>query len=227
MEDELKTTVKFTEHIFDGSGNKIMNSIQYTAMSIVPLLLVNNLLETQLPAFSQNTPPLSMIIETTVHIIVLLIVLYFVDRTVRYFPSTSGEKYGEVSFETIGLLLVLLIVNSSNSHLGKKVVHLTRHARERFTNREGMGHKESSGVDETKPKENNTDPTNTQPQKKPDQLHSMGDNSDHNERELSTKNPTATKKSENFTPNMSNSNVVEPMSSLESFAMTGGNYSAF
>ena len=138
MEDELKTTVKFTEHIFDGSGNKIMNSIQYTAMSIVPLLLVNHLLETQLPAFSPNTPPLSMIIETTVHIIVLLIVLYFVDRTVRYFPSSSGEKYGEVSFETIGLLLVLLIVNSNNSHLGKKVIHLTRHVKERFTNREGL-----------------------------------------------------------------------------------------
>ena len=110
MEDEFKSTMKFTEHLFDGSGNKIMNSIQYIAMSIVPLLLVNSVLETQLPAFSPRTPPLSMVIETAVHMMILLIVLYFVDRVVRYFPSMSGDKYGEVSFETIGLLLVLLVV---------------------------------------------------------------------------------------------------------------------
>lgn len=219
MEDELKTTVKFTEHIFDGSGNKIMNSIQYTAMSIVPLLLVNHLLETQLPAFSPNTPPLSMIIETIVHIIVLLIVLYFVDRTVRYFPSSSGDKYGEVSFETIGLLLVLLIVNSNNSHLGKKVIHLTHHVKERFTNREGL-----------------TNNTNTK--KKTSKPEHKEQTVEVNEKEEETKHqtkpvnnnltlPAAPDSSSSTHENFISQSNVEPLSSLESFAMTGGNYSMF
>ena len=217
MEDELKSTVKFTEHIFDGSGNKIMNSIQYTAMSIVPLLMVNSVLETQLPAFSHNTPPLSMIIETAVHMIVLLIVLYFVDRTIRYFPSATGDKYGEVSFETIGLLLVLMVVNSQNSHLGKKVIHLTRHARERFTNREGM--KEGAGHASNEKAETNTE--NDGSNKPPLEADTMA-------------NPIALpKKEEKPSPVASNESFtqrgggVTPMSALESFAMTGGNYSPF
>ena len=218
MEDELKTTVKFTEHIFDGSGNKIMNSIQYTAMSIIPLLLVNNVLETQLPAFSPNTPPLSMIIETAVHMIVLLIVLYFVDRTVRYFPSATGDKYGEVSFETIGLLLVLMVVNSHNSHLGKKVIHLTRHAREKFTNREGMkegaGHasNENAGTDGSKKPllEAGAVVTPIDISKNP------------KPKEDGNKQPPPSQDA--FTQR---GGGVTPMSALESFAMTGGNYSPF
>ena len=221
MEDELKTTVKFTEHIFDGSGNKIMNSIQYTAMSIVPLLLVNHLLETQLPAFSPNTPPLSMIIETTVHIIVLLIVLYFVDRTVRYFPSSSGEKYGEVSFETIGLLLVLLIVNSSNSHLGKKVIHLTRHVKERFTNREGLETKKEAPEKEESIEDNVKNVAN-----KITKMTSLPITESSSKKSNEEEKKHQKKEEEAFTPHMNNF-AVEPMSSLESFAMTGGNYSAF
>jgi hypothetical protein len=204
MEDELKSTVKFTEHLFDGSGNKIMNSIQYTAMSIVPLLMVNNVLETQLPSFSHNTPPISMIIETAVHMIVLLIVLYFVDRTIRYFPSATGDKYSEVSFETIGLLLVLMVVNSQNSHLGKKVIHLTRHARERFTNREG--------------KTETSDNTQTEPMLPPKTP------PPHPPPVSETNNPAETlKKEEGFTQR----GGVTPMSALESFAVGGGNYSTF
>jgi len=213
MEDELKTTVKFTEHIFDGSGNKIMNSIQYTAMSIIPLLLVNNLLETQLPAFSRNTPPISMIIETTVHIIILLIVLYFVDRTVRYFPSSSGDKYGEVSFETIGLLLVLLIVNSNNSHLGKKIIHLTRHAKERFTNREGMGTKGTKPQTNKPNLVNDNETVHPTPPTPPTVPPTLPSPLSHEEEE----EPPV----EKFT-----SNVI-PSNSIESFAMTGGNYSMF
>ena len=212
MEDELKTTMKFTEHLFDGSGNKIMNSIQYTAMSIVPLLLVNSVLETQLPAFSPRTPPLSMVIETAVHMMILLIVLYFVDRVVRYFPSMSGDKYGEVSFETIGLLLVLLVVNSHNSHLGKKVMHLTRHARERFTNkREGLENKEEDIA-----------PSKTKHLVTPEVK---------KEKEIVVTTPgpsdagaAAKTDPESFTQQ---GGGVSPISSLESFALTGGNYSPF
>ena len=218
MEDELKTTVKFTEHIFDGSGNKIMNSIQYTAMSIIPLLLVNNVLETQLPAFSPNTPPVSMIIETAIHLIILLIVLYFVDRTVRYFPSSSGDKYGEVSFETIGLLLVLMVVNSHNSHLGKKVIHLTRHARERFTNREGMEDKKPKSNNENKNMESKTHESNPESNISPPTSHVSPKDEPKKEKENETgKNGAFTQRGDN----------VSPMSALESFAMTGGNYSPF
>lgn len=205
MEDDLKSTVKFTEHLFDGSGNKIMNSIQYTAMSIVPLLMVNSVLETQLPAFSHNTPPLSMIIETAVHMIVLLIVLYFVDRTIRYFPSATGDKYGEVSFETIGLLLVLMVVNSQNSHLGKKVIHLTRHARERFTNGEDVKQTTTPPAPATPP----TAPTpHTAPP--PSALQELPEDEEKNNQAPFTQR-----------------GGVTPMSALESFAVGGGNYSTF
>lgn len=217
MEDELKSTVKFTEHIFDGSGNKIMNSIQYTAMSIIPLLLVNNVLETQLPAFSPNTPPLSMVIETAVHMIVLLIVLYFVDRTVRYFPSATGDKYGEVSFETIGLLLVLMVVNSHNSHLGKKVIHLTRHARERFTNREGMKNTEKK-VDNSKPSENDSEQ-----QKPPLKMDTVKQPMAHPQQ---SKDEDDKKKQEGFMQPLQ-PGAYTPISALDSFAISGGNYSPF
>ena len=212
MEDEFKSTMKFTEHLFDGSGNKIMNSIQYTAMSIVPLLLVNSVLETQLPAFSQRTPPLSMVIETAVHMMILLIVLYFVDRVVRYFPSMSGDKYGEVSFETIGLLLVLLVVNSHNSHLGKKVMHLTRHAKERFTSkREGL---------DVKPKEQPPVITNLDVNEE----HTVVTNPDVKNTDVTNPPSAKTKITDGFTQQ---GGGVSPISSLESFALTGGNYSPF
>ena len=220
MEDEFKSTLKFTEHLFDGSGNKITNAIQYTAMSIVPLLLVNSVLETQLPAFSPRTTPVSMVIETAIHMIILLIVLYFVDRVVRYFPSLSGDKYGEVSFETIGLLLVLLVVNSHNSHLGKKVMHLTRHAKERFTNkREGLKvDKNIQDVNKESEEENPQLNTNTVTNRMVQQ--DIGENED---KKTSPEKQPFTQK-EKFTQQ---GGGVSPISSLESFALTGGNYSPF
>ena len=227
MEDELKTTVKFTEHIFDGSGNKIMNSIQYTAMSIIPLLIVNNVLETQLPAFSPNTPPVSMIIETAVHMIVLLIVLYFVDRTVRYFPSSSGDKYGEVSFETIGLLLVLMVVNSHNSHLGKKVIHLTRHARERFTNREGLVEGKTTNGESF---ESGSQPPVLQGTEETAVLQTKKSTPQGQPTSVGQPTPEVTPSTsgkEGKVAFTQRGGGVTPMSALESFAMTGGNYSPF
>ena len=211
MDDDLKSSVKFTDHLFDGSGNNIMNSIQYTSMCIVPLLLVNNLLETQLPVFSQVTPPVTLAIEIAIHLIILLIVLYFVDRIVRFFPSVSGDKYGNVSFETIGLLLVLLVVNSHNSNLGKKLLHMTRHVKERFIGREGMDVGSKSDDDDGKDvppphplvggtaAAGNAPPTPPPPPPPPPPK----------------PKPKPTKE------------AFEPSSSLEGFAIGGGNYSLF
>ena len=200
MEDELKNTVNFTEHVFDGSGNNIMNSVQYTAMSIVPLLLVNNFLETQMPIYTMSTTPVSMVIEIAVHLIVLLIVLYFVDRVVRFFPLASGENYGEVSFETIGLLLVLLVVNSTNSNLGKKVTHMTRRVRERFVNKKEETERE-------KPKDTILPAPIPQSSQKSQQQH----------------NPIGEEKEEE---KVKEEDFV-PSSSAEGFAIGGGNYSLF
>lgn len=219
MEEELNSTIKFTEHIFDGSGNKIMNSIQYTAMSIVPLLMVNSVLETQLPGFSPNTPPLSMIIETAVHLIILLIVLYFVDRTVRYFPSATGDKYGDISFETIGLLLVLLVVNSQNTNLGKKVLHMTRHVKERFTNREGMKEGPSNNVTASKKV--------TIQEEDKEKINPLSDTNGQTNRETSGKSIGKCKSDESGEECFTQKNTIEPLNALESFAMTGGNYSPF
>ena len=205
MEDELKNTVNFTEHVFDGSGNNIMNSVQYTAMSIVPLLLVNNFLETQMPIYTMSTTPVSMVIEIAVHLIVLLIVLYFVDRVVRFFPLASGENYGEVSFETIGLLLVLLVVNSTNSNLGKKVTHMTRHVRERFD----VKHR----------KEEEPLPTPPLPPPHPPTPQS---NSPSNSPSLKR----SEKKEDTVDTNDAKESFV-PSSSTEGFAIGGGNYSLF
>jgi hypothetical protein len=219
MEDEFKSTMKFTEHLFDGSGNKIMNSIQYTAMSIVPLLLVNSVLETQLPAFSPRTPPLSMVIETAVHMMILLIVLYFVDRVVRYFPSMSGDKYGEVSFETIGLLLVLLVVNSHNSHLGKKVMHLTRHAKERFTsNREGVKNEGGSSGGEPGAA------AAAAAEVAAAEVAAAEVAAAEVAPAAAVTGGASGQSNEKFTQQ---GGGVSPISSLESFALTGGNYSPF
>ena len=213
MEDETKNSVKFTEHLFDGSGNNIMNSIQYTAMCIIPLLLVNHLLETQLPVFSQHTPPVTLVIEIAIHMVILLIVLYFVDRVVRFFPSASGETYGSVSFETIGMILVLLVVNARNSNLGKKLLHLTRNVRERFIGQEGMDNK----------KIHNKPETNHEKQQEEEEVKKMP--------------PPPPRTTNNTNENLPNHGDIpakvqvkegfEPSSSLEGFAIGGGNYSVF
>lgn len=220
MEDETKNSVKFTDHLFDGSGNNIMNSIQYTAMCIIPLLLVNHLLETQLPVFSQHTPPVTLVIEIAIHMVILLIVLYFVDRVVRFFPSASGDTYGSVSFETIGMILVLLVVNARNSNLGKKLLHLTRNVRERFIGQEGMDNKHETNH-KNKPEETTKETTeetvNANLQKLPQPPPPItSDNTNvhlTNHRDI----PAKVKVKEGF----------EPSSSLEGFAIGGGNYSVF
>ena len=209
MEDELKNTVNFTEHVFDGSGNNIMNSVQYTAMSIVPLLLVNNFLETQMPIYTMSTTPVSMVIEIAVHLIVLLIVLYFVDRVVRFFPLVSGENYGEVSFETIGLLLVLLVVNSTNSNLGKKVTHMTRHVRERFDLKQNG--KEEEGEHGGKKQKNTLPPQQPIPLPPPQKSQQKPEDTEF------IKVKKEKKIEEDFVPSCS----------TEGFAIGGGNYSLF
>ena len=215
--EDIQTSGNFTEHVFDGSSHSIMNSIQYTSLSIVPLLLIHNVLETQLPQFSQNTPPISMIMEIFIHIVIILVVLYFVDKIIRYFPSFSGTRYGDVSFETIGLILVLLIVNSTNSNLGKKVIHISRHVRERFENKEGMTttkrtHKMPSSLPKMLTKQQPQPPPPPPPP--PQQL----GHSPEEEEEVGEKNIAAPSE---------NQEGFSATSSLEAFAIGGGNYSLF
>ena len=188
-----------------------MNTLQYTVMGVVPLVIINHLLELYLPKFNLSTSPVSMMMEIMAHITVLLVTLYFVDRVVRYFPSYSGKAYGDVSFETIGLILVLLVVNSSNTNLGKKVMHASRHLKERFVSRrrEGMKHK-SDGTSKSTP--NVAEPTTV-----------MG----ASDGESNQVKGAIDKTDEEVTETPKEPETFSAMSSTEAFAIGGGNYSMF
>jgi len=117
--DSKKT---FLSHVFsttDEGVAELTNVIQYTTMGLVPIVILNKIVNRFIPEADPDATTLELLAEIFIQIVIMLCGIIVIHRAITYFPTYSGFKY-EVLILTNVTLVFLMIVLSIQSKIGLK-----------------------------------------------------------------------------------------------------------
>ena len=98
----------------------LLNVLQYSFVSLIPLVLLNKLIQYAIPEASPSGGSVELVMEIIGQISMLIIGLILIHRFTTYFGTYSGEPYPQHSIIcfVLGLLIVLISIQSK---LGEKI----------------------------------------------------------------------------------------------------------
>ena len=123
MESSDNSKKGFFKHVFNfdnDSKSDILNIIQYTLIAIIPIIILNKLMQKYVPEADEKKGSVELLAEVLVQIIVMFIGLLLIHRIITYVPTYSGMEYPEFSIIFI-ILAILMITLSLQTKLGEKV----------------------------------------------------------------------------------------------------------
>lgn len=119
--DSQKTS--FFSHVFstteEGKG-EILNVGQYALMGVIPVVILNKLIQQFIPEADHGKSTIELTIEIAIQIIVMFCGMLLIHRTITYFPTYSGFNYENMNLTNVALAF-LIIVLSIQTKLGIKV----------------------------------------------------------------------------------------------------------
>ncbi len=113
----------FFSHIFattEEGKAELLNVVQYASLGIVPIVILNKLIQRFIPEADTDKSSLEIVAEIFVQIIVMFCGIVFVHRAVTYIPTYSGFKYDNLTL-TSTIFAFLMLVLSIQTKLGIKV----------------------------------------------------------------------------------------------------------
>jgi hypothetical protein len=113
----------FFKHVFnfdDESKAEILNIIQYSLISIIPVIILNKSMSKYVPEADDKKGSLEISAEIVLQVIVMFIGLLIINRIITYIPTYSGIKYPDFHVVYI-ILAILMITLSLQTKLGEKV----------------------------------------------------------------------------------------------------------
>ena len=113
----------FFKHVFNfdsDSKAEMLNIIQYALLALIPIIILNKLMQKYIPEADEEKGSLEISAEVLLQIIIIVLGIFFVDRLVTYVPTYSGIKYLDFSVTTV-VIATLLILLSLQTKLGEKI----------------------------------------------------------------------------------------------------------
>ena len=113
----------FFKHVFNfdsDSKAEMLNIIQYALLALIPIIILNKLMQKYIPEADEEKGSLEISAEVLLQVIIIVLGIFFVDRLVTYVPTYSGIKYLDFSVTTV-VIATLLILLSFQTKLGEKV----------------------------------------------------------------------------------------------------------
>ena len=113
----------FFKHVFNfdsDSKAEMLNIIQYAILALIPIIILNKLMQKYIPEADEEKGSLEISAEVLLQVIIIVLGIFFVDRLVTYVPTYSGIKYLDFSVTTV-VIATLLILLSLQTKLGEKV----------------------------------------------------------------------------------------------------------
>jgi hypothetical protein len=112
----FKYVFEFNSHI----KSQLLNIIQYTLLSIIPIVFINTLMQYYVPEVDDSKSIIEILIEVFFQIIFIIISLYYINRIINYIPTISKEPYQEINFTNLNLA-IFFVVLSLQTKLGDKI----------------------------------------------------------------------------------------------------------
>ena len=112
----------FFGHVFSSSEEdkaEYLNVIQYSAYALIPIVVLNKLIQRFIPEADPDKSSLEILIEILIQIVVIFCGIIVIHRVITYFPTYSGFKYENLTLTNV-VLAFLIIVLSIQSKLGTK-----------------------------------------------------------------------------------------------------------
>jgi hypothetical protein len=113
----------FLSHVFSQTEEgkaEILNVVQYSLMGVVPVLILNKLIQRFIPEADPDKSTLELLAEIFIQLIVMFCGIIVIHRVITYFPTYSGFKYENLALTNV-VLAFLIIVLSIQTKLGIKV----------------------------------------------------------------------------------------------------------
>lgn len=113
----------FLTHIFSNTEEdkaEILNVVQYAFMGIIPIVILNKLIQRFIPEADPEKSTLELLAEIFIQIIIMFCGIILVHRLITFFPTYSGFKYENLMLTNV-ILAILMIVLSIQTKLGLKV----------------------------------------------------------------------------------------------------------
>ena len=120
---DKKSASGFIKHVFnfeDDSKSEMSNIVQYSILSLVPIVLLNKSMQKYVPEADEKKSSLEVLAEIVLQVVYMFLGLLFIHRIITYIPTYSGVDYPDFNIIFI-ILAVLMVVLSLQTKLGDKV----------------------------------------------------------------------------------------------------------
>ena len=120
---DKKSASGFIKHVFnfeDDSKSEMSNIVQYSILSLVPIVLLNKSMQKYVPEADEKKGSLEVLAEIVLQVVYMFLGLLFIHRIITYIPTYSGVDYPDFNIIFI-ILAVLMVVLSLQTKLGDKV----------------------------------------------------------------------------------------------------------
>jgi len=115
----------FLNHVFDTSDESralLFNIFQYSFLAIIPVLLLNKVVQQWIPEIDISASSLQITLEIILQVSIMLAGIILIHRVITYIPTYSGIGYaGDLGLTNGVILIFLIIVLSLQTKLGIKV----------------------------------------------------------------------------------------------------------
>ena len=115
-------SMSFFKYVFnfdDENKSHMLNMIQYTLLTIIPVLLVLRGIKHIIPEDDDSKGSLEILFESVGQVILIMISIWFINKIIHFIPTYSGEnypKFNEVNF----IIPFILILATMQTKLGAK-----------------------------------------------------------------------------------------------------------
>jgi hypothetical protein len=123
IKDAPKDTSTFINHVFnfdDANKAEMFNMFQYGLLAIIPILIILKAVKYAIPEEDDTKGSLEILMESTGQIILILGLIWFSDKIIRYIPTYSGGDYHKF-YPTNYLLPFILILATMQTKFGAKL----------------------------------------------------------------------------------------------------------
>ena len=125
--DELSKTSSgkpgFFKHVFnfdEESKAEMLNLVQYIVLALVPVIILNKLMQRYVPEADDDKSSLEITAEVLAQVLFMFFGILLINRIITYVPTYSGEKYP--TWNVISAVLpMLVILISLQTKLGEKI----------------------------------------------------------------------------------------------------------
>ena len=113
----------FFSHVFSTSEEgkaEIMNVVQYAMLGVIPIVVLNKLIQRFIPDADVEKSSVELLIEILIQLVVMFVGVILIHRMITYVPTYSEFKYESLSLTNV-LLAFMILVLSIQTKLGIKV----------------------------------------------------------------------------------------------------------